>query len=200
MIKEREKVVNNFIAVLDVFVGIGSFLFALVLFFKSSTFLNSRDFQIIIILIAIIWWIMSKSLSLSILHRSRPLSNILFKCLQLSVTGTVFLGLFIYFLNLEDISLPIIQYFLPVNLVLTFLFKAIVYFYMRKARRNGRNTRTIIIIGDESSVLFIRQLLDHVEWGYQIYGVIGSESLKALLPSSVRFLTEETNVDRKSVV
>ena len=96
MIKEREKVVNNFIAVLDVFVGIGSFLFALVLFFKSSTFLNSRDFQIIIILIAIIWWIMSKSLSLSILHRSRPLSNILFKCFQLAVTGTVFLGLFIY--------------------------------------------------------------------------------------------------------
>lgn len=196
MLREREKVVNNFIAILDVLVGLGSFIIALMLVFKSTEFIESRDFQIIIILISIIWWILSKSLSLSILHRSRPLSNILFKCFQLSVSGTVIMGLLIYFLNLHDLSLPIIQYFFPINLILTFIFKAVVYFYMRNARKSGRNIRTIIVIGDDSSVLFIRQLLDHSEWGYQIYGVIGSESLKALLPSSVKFLSIDTNVSK----
>lgn len=196
MIKEREIVINNFIAILDVLVGIGSFVFALLLFFKDSDFTHSRDFQFIIVLIALIWWVLSKSLSLSILHRSRPLSNILFKCFQLSVSGTIILGLLIYLLNLHEISFPIIQYFLPVNLVLTFIFKAVVYLYMRRARKRGRNTRTILIIGDDSSILFIRQLLHHTEWGYQIYGVIGSESLKPLLPSTVKFLPAGTDVSK----
>lgn len=196
MIKEREKVINNFIAILDVLVGIGSFIFALLFWGKGENYANSSDFKIVIIFIAIIWWFLSKALSLSIMHRSRPLSNILFKCFQLSLSGTIILGLIIYFLNLQEVSIEIIKFFIPINLVLTFLFKTVVNLYMRKARKHGRNTRSIIIIGDESSILFIRQIVQHTDWGYKIFGVIGDDSLKSLLPDGVKFLPADTNVSK----
>lgn len=196
MIKEREKVINNFIAILDVLVAIGSFILSMHIFEIEGTPVLSRDFKIVIVFIAIIWWILSKALSLSIMHRSRPLSNILFKCFQLSLSGTILLGLVIYFLNLQVVSIDIIKFFIPINLVLTFLFKTVVNLYMRRARKNGRNTRSIIIIGDESSILFIRQIVQHSDWGYKIYGVIGEDSLKNLLPDGVRLLPATTNVSK----
>lgn len=196
MIKERENVINNFIAFLDVLVGVSSFGFALLIFFRESVFVNSRDFQIIVILIAITWWVLSKSFSLSILHRSRPMSGILFNCLRLSVLGTIVLGLLIYFLDLRDISIHIIKFFLPINLILTFTFKTIVYVYMRRARERGRNTRTILVIGDDSALVFIRQLQVQKQWGYRIVGVIGSESLKIQIGDSVPFLDSSTDISK----
>lgn len=193
MIKEREKVINNFIAFLDVIVGIASFGFALLLFFRQRGFVESRDFQIAIILLSIIWWVLSKTFSLSILHRSRPMSGILFNCLRLSFLGTILLGLLIYFLSLSDISIHIIKYFLPINLVLTFGFKTLVYAFMRRARVRGRNTRTILVIGDDSAVIFVRQLQLQKQWGYRIVGVIGTDSLRMQIGDTVPFL--EPNID-----
>jgi len=196
MLREKEKVVKNTIAFVDVIIAWFSFNLALFVHFKQFTFVNNKDSIILHLLILGIWWMLSKTLRLNELYRSRPYSVVLFNVMGASVLGAGILGLSVFVFNLYYIGLTPIVYFGAIVTALTFIEKVLIYSYMKGARRKGLNYRTILIVGDKSASTFISQIIKTKEWGYRIAGIIGDEELRKTHGHSAPFLDSNADIDK----
>lgn len=195
MLREKEKVVNNALAVFDVLVAWISFESALWIYFEQLSFIRNKDTLILHLLILGIWLALSKALRLNEIYRSRPYSILLFNVIVMSVLGAGLLALAVFFFNLFYIGLIPILYFGIIVTAVTFLEKLFIYQYMKRARRRGLNYRNVLIVGDKSAATFIKQILNNPEWGYRIVGIIGSAELKLAYPHIAKYLPDDSDID-----
>ncbi|MCW3805823.1 sugar transferase [Plebeiibacterium marinum] len=194
MLRERESVVNNFLAIVEVGIAWLSFNLALFLYFGHFSFIKYKDSIILHLIIALFWFLLGKYFRLAQVHRSRPYSAILFNCLGLVITGTSILGLAVLFFDLYYIGFDPLIYFGLFNLTFMFGFKVIIYAFFKRARMHGRNTRAIVIIGDYTAASFIEQVLKYKEWGYKIVSIIGDEVLSKTYGSIAPILPPDTEL------
>ncbi len=195
MLREKESVVNNFLAFIEVLVAWVAFNASLFLYFGHFSFLRYKDSIILHLIIAFVWFTLGKYFRLAQIHRSRPYSAILFNCLSLVVIGTAVLGLAVLGFDLYYIGFEPLLYFAGINLVLMFGFKVIIYSSFKRARLHGRNSRSILIIGDKTANNFIKQVLKYKEWGYKIYAIIGTEELNTNYGDQFPVLPPDTDLD-----
>jgi exopolysaccharide biosynthesis polyprenyl glycosylphosphotransferase len=194
MLREKERVVHNFLAFVDVFVALLSFNAALYLHFSHFSFLQNKDSIIIYLLILVVWLILSKALRLNELYRSRPYSVLLFNCIVMTLVGTGLLSLSVFAFNLYYIGIEPLLYFGAICLLLTFATKLGIYAFFKGARRKGLNYRTILLVGDRSAAPLIRKFLLRKEWGYRISAIIGDE-LRGEFSTVIPFLNEDVDID-----
>ncbi len=194
MLREREKVVNNFLALIEVAIAWLSFNMAMFLYFGHYSFLKYKDSIIIHLIIGLVWFILGKYFRLTQLHRSRPYSAILFNCLALVLAGTALVGLSVSVFDLYYIGFNPLPYFGFINLLFMFAFKITIYASFKRARAHGRNTRSIIIIGDYTATSFIEQVLKYKEWGYKIVNIIGNDDLAGMYSGIIPVLPPDTDV------
>lgn len=194
MLREKENVVNNFLAFVEVAIAWLSFNLSLFLYFGHFSFLRYKDSIILHLIIAFVWFALGKYFRLAQLHRSRPYSAILFNCVALVLSGTSILGLTVLIFDLYYIGFDPLIYFGLINLTLMFAFKIVVYSSFKKARAHGRNSRSIVIIGDYTATNFVEQVLKNKEWGYKIVSIIGNEDLGKIYGSLIPILPVDTNV------
>ena len=199
MLKERESFVNTLLAVLDAKLGMVSFNLSISFFWDGMVSPQFKDLVILNFFLAIIWFLLSKSLRLSEIYRSRPYSIILFNCLGLSFIGTGIIGLLLFLFQMVYIGIAPIVVFAVFNTLLIFLTKGIIYSYMKLLRRRGRNYKSIIIFGDHSAGPFIRQILKNVDWGYRIVAIIDADDLKKEFNDRVTILSAD-DVDVSSLI
>ncbi len=195
MLREKESVVNNFLAFIEVIVAWTSFNMSLFLYFGHFSFLRYKDSIILHLIIGFVWFLLSKYFKTAQIHRSRPYSAILFNCVSLIVLGTSILGLAVLGFDLYYIGFEPLLYFAAINLVLMFGSKVIIYSFFKRARRHGRNTRSILLIGDRTAETFIKQVLKYKEWGYKIYAIIGTEDLNKIYGEQFPVLPLDTDLD-----
>jgi exopolysaccharide biosynthesis polyprenyl glycosylphosphotransferase len=195
MIKEKNKIINNFLAFIDVIIAWVSL--DITYFIQNGNFylFEDKGFVIQHFLILFIWFTLSKVLRLSELYRSRPYSVLLFNCILLALAGTAILVFFVFIIEQHYISIKTLLYFAAITLVLTFTFKLLVFYVFKNARKKGYNSRTVLIVGDRSSVQLIKLFLSHKEWGYQISAVVGDEA-KEYFHEELTFLPEDVDVDK----
>ena len=195
MIKEKIKVINNFLAIIDVLIAWISL--HLTFYIQKGEFLvfDSKESILLHSLLLFIWFILSKLLRLSELYRTRPYSVLLFNCILLSFIGSAFFIFIVFILKQQYIGIKPFVLFAGINLVLTFSFKFIVFVLFRHARKMGYNTRTVIIMGDKSADVIIKMFLNHKEWGYNIAAVIGDE-LKNDYNEDLNFLPGYEGIDK----
>ncbi|MCU4176531.1 sugar transferase [Carboxylicivirga sp. N1Y90] len=196
MLREKEKVVHNALAALDVLIAWISFEIALWFHFEQLAFIRNKDSVILHLLILVIWLVLSKGLRLNELYRSRPYSVVLFNVIVMSILGSGLLALSVFVFNLFYIGLVPILYFGGIVTLLTFIEKVLIYQYLKGARKRGLNYRNILIVGDKSASTFINQILNNPEWGYRIVGIIGTDELKATHHDVAPFLGSDANVDQ----
>jgi len=194
MLKEKETVVNSFLAIIEVVVAWVSFNISLFLYFGHFSFLRYKESIILHLVIALVWYTLGKYFRLSQLHRSRPYSVLLFSCVALVLIGTSILGLTVFVFDLLHIGFAPLVYFGCVNLVLMFCFKILVYSLLKRARKHGKNTRSIIIIGDRTAIPFIEQVIKYQEWGYKIVLIVGDDDIRNVYNSVIPVLDTSTDV------
>jgi exopolysaccharide biosynthesis polyprenyl glycosylphosphotransferase len=194
MLREKEKVVNNFLAFVEVAIAWLSFNSSLYLYFGHFSFLHYKDSVILHLIIAFVWFSLGKYFRLAQLHRSRPYSAILFNCVGLVAVGMSLLGLSVLIFDLYYIGFDPLLYFAGINIALMFSFKIIVYASFKRARRKGRNTRALLIIGDYTAASFVEQIINHKEWGYKILSIIGTQDLAKIYQTIIPVLDETTDV------
>ncbi|TAJ14894.1 sugar transferase [Marinilabiliaceae bacterium JC017] len=194
MLREKEQVINNVLAFFDVLIAWVSFNAALFIHFEQFSFLRNKDSVILYLLILFIWLVLSKSLRLNELYRSRPYSILLFNCIVLASIGTGLLSISVFAFNLYYIGLMPLVYLGVIDVFLTFGAKLLIYAFFKGARRKGLNYKTILIIGDKSASPFINQLKNVKEWGYRITGIIGDE-LEEKYGDIAPILSEDTDID-----
>ncbi|WP_075591504.1 sugar transferase [Labilibacter marinus] len=194
MLKEKENVVNTFLAFVEVSIAWLSFNLSLFLYFGHFSFLRYKDSIILHLIIGFVWFTLGKYFRLSQLHRSRPYSAILFNCVALVLSGTALLGLAVLVFDLYYIGFDPLIYFGFINLILMFAFKVAIYSSFKRARAHGKNTRAIIIIGDYTATPFIEQVLKYKEWGYKIVSIIGNGDLSEMYGKLIPVLPLDTDI------
>lgn len=196
MLKEREKVINRILALIDVLIA--WIAVDLVLYFnvEGYHFGMHKDVLILHLLILSFWWILSRRFHLNEIYRSRPYSIVLFNCLGLSAIGTGLLAVSFYLFQLNYLDVDLLIEFGILNLLLTFSWKLIMFASLKRLRRKGLNTRVILVIGDKSAAPFLRQIFGTPEWGYRVVGVVNDGSLSKEFGNVLPILNPETfNLD-----
>ncbi|WP_430812752.1 MULTISPECIES: sugar transferase [unclassified Carboxylicivirga] len=196
MLKEKERVVYNFLAVLDAAIAWLSLDIAFYLYFGEFTFRNSKDSIIVHLIVLGLWVILSKVFRINEVYRSRPYSILIINILGATLLGLGALALAIFVFNLYYIGIVPILYFGGVSAILLIVLKLLFFSYVKRARRKGLNYRNILIVGDVSAATFIKQVLKYKEWGYRVVGVVGDEELNARVGQEVPMLPEDTDVDK----
>ena len=195
MIKEKNKVVNNFLAFFDVVIAWISLDLTLYIQQGDSFLLLTKDTLILHVFILILWFILSKVFRVSELYRSRPLSILLFNCILLSLAGTALLAVLVFVIEQKLIELKLLLYFSAINLGITFFFKSLLFNIFREARKKGFNFRTVAIIGDKSAVPLVNKFLDNSYWGYKITALVGDD-LKKDFGEKLKVLPSDTDIDK----
>ena len=195
MLRERAKVINRLLAIMDVFLAILAFNLALWLDNGHLALMQNKDTIILHFVLIAVWYILGTSLHLNQLFRSRPYSVVLFKCLSQVLFGTALLALSIWLFQLSSINLKILGWFAGITLLLSFSAKMGSYFFMKRARSKGLNFLNVLVIGDESARPFLRQIMELKEWGYRIVAIMGTPELEKEFGTVAPFLPPDTNVE-----
>ena len=120
MLKEKEKVVNNFLAIIDVVVAWVAFNLAMSLHYGVINSIPKKDSIILHFLILLIWFILSKMFRLNEQYRSRSYSVLLVNVVFMTLSGSALLVLaeFILGLNFAAIYKKITTFLLYVDIIL----------------------------------------------------------------------------------
>jgi exopolysaccharide biosynthesis polyprenyl glycosylphosphotransferase len=196
MLKERELAVNNMLAGVDVIIALVTFNLTAYFVGEQATGYHNRDLIILNLLTVAVWFVFSKRFRLGELYRSRPYSIVIFNCAGLSFFGGAILALAAFVLKISFASTWLLGVFIIANMSLTFLVKVIIYKTMKSFRKQGLNSRTVIIKGDKSAIPLIKEMLDHNEWGYRIVAIVGDGLVFKEFASKLPvFSPENINID-----
>ncbi|MFT3737354.1 MAG: sugar transferase [Breznakibacter sp.] len=199
MLKERERAVNDILAFLDVVIAWLCFNGLAYLLADEKISSRNKDLFIINLFILGIWYVLSKRFRLGELYRSRPYSIIIFNCLGLSFFGGSLLAITSFLFKISLLDVRILAFFIVLNTLVTFLAKVFIYSAMKRFRRQGLNSRSVLIVGDRSAVPLIRQIIKLKEWGYRIYAIVGEERNFTGFADALPILSTE-NVDINKLI
>ncbi len=196
MLREKEKVVQNFLAIVDVIIAIVAFNIALYIHFERFDYLHDKDAVILHFVILTAWYVLSKVFRMNEIYRSRPYSVLMLNVFATTILGSALVGLVEFVFELYYIGFEPIITFAGLAFLIAYAQKSFLYAYLKRARKRGLNTRSILIVGDKSARIFINQLLRHGEWGYKIAGIIGTKELEETHGAIAPFLPQDADVDQ----
>jgi exopolysaccharide biosynthesis polyprenyl glycosylphosphotransferase len=93
------------------------------------------------------------------------------------IIGNVLLYVAIVFLDLNLVSRLVLAFFALLNLIVLYSYKFILSATMKYLRREGLNSRFILIIADEDSSYFIDRLIETKDWGYRIWAIMTDDEV-----------------------
>lgn len=196
MQKERERLTSAVLVIADVVLALISFNIALFIDYESFYYIYSKDVIILHLLIVILWFFLVSAFGINLFFRSRPYSVVLFNCIGMVAAGTSLLTLSIFSFNLIYLGLKFLLAFAVFDLVLSFVFKVFIYKYLKSVRRKGLNLLNLLVVGDQTAISFLRQIINHPEWGYRVTAFIGSSDVRSELTDKFSCLSDESDIEQ----
>ena len=174
MIKEREPALERLSVVVQVFWTLASFYVLLWSYgiVSAHNFLEIKDHLILAIIIIPVWFTLLEIFEMGAMARMQGYLNIVKKYLILNAIGSFILFFLFHIFNLYTISGMLLLKFAVLNFFVLAIQKVAGRMVLRFFRRKGYNSRIILIVADESSIPFIRQIIDTDDWGYEIWGIV----------------------------
>ncbi len=178
MIKEREQLINNFFGIFDVVISLFSFYIAILIrnVISEPPVTVTNEYLIIGLIIVPVWFLLFKTANIARIYRAKRYSAIFLEYTKVIGVGIGILFLFIFAFKLNDISRGAIFLFGPVDLLLLFSSRIVLFRIMKHYRTKGANTRNVIVVADNTAESFLYELFDHKEWGYNIKYIISDSS------------------------
>lgn len=177
MLKEREPVLEKLSVVFQVFITLVCFLAAMrithVLF--NPILLNSGQYKIVMFIIVLLWILLLDQASLGRVGRINMYSVLFVEYFTVILIGCILLFASILILDLNSISRLVLGVFAVLNLIALYSFKFILSATMKFIRREGMNSRLILIIADEDSCFFIDRLIETKDWGYRVWAIMSDD-------------------------
>jgi exopolysaccharide biosynthesis polyprenyl glycosylphosphotransferase len=174
MLKEREQVLEKISIVFQV-------LLTLVCFFGAMRITNafiepiiwdSSQYKIISFIIVLLWTLLLDQANLGRVGRIKMYSISFVEYLTVIVVGSILLFASIVILDLDSISRLALGVFIVLDFFLLYSFKIVLSAMMKYIRREGMNSRLILIIADEDSSYFIDRLIETKDWGYRVWAIM----------------------------
>lgn len=181
MIKEREPALERISVIIQVGFTILSFFFVIWVSGKYSNGIISEDKEhyIIALIIIPLWFGLLELFEMGAMARIQRYRQIIKKYILVILAGTVALSFIAQILGYAWVSTNLLFAFALLNFLVLTTQKLAGRTVLKYLRRKGYNTRLLIVIADESSADFIRQIKETEEWGYRIRGIVtDSEKIK----------------------
>jgi exopolysaccharide biosynthesis polyprenyl glycosylphosphotransferase len=179
MLKEREPVLEKLNVVFQVILTI--------LCFDGAKWLTHEFFvpvqgdltqyKIILFIIVPLWLLILNQSNLGRIGRLKMYSVLFVEYLTAIFIGNVLLYVAIVFLDLNLVSRLVLAIFAILNLIVLYSYKFILSATMKYLRREGLNSRFILIIADEDSSYFIDRLIETKDWGYRIWAIMTDDEV-----------------------
>jgi exopolysaccharide biosynthesis polyprenyl glycosylphosphotransferase len=182
MLKERETVLRRFLVFVDVCVLALAYLFA----FWFYHLLSDTSFPLfrywLALLFAIPYWGLALYAN-GMYHsaRTRSYLEILWAVVKAAAVTFLLLGTFIFLLKLTFMSRQFFLLFMALSTAFIGLEKSIIFMSSHYLRRQGLNTRRLLIVGTgKRAVQFIKKVDQHPEWGFEFLGAIDDEPSRGI--------------------
>jgi exopolysaccharide biosynthesis polyprenyl glycosylphosphotransferase len=174
MIKEREPALERFSVVIQVVWTLLCYYFVLWYHGITATenFFESKDHLILAIVLIPTWFTLFEMFEMGTMARMQKYFNIIKKYIFLNAIGSLVLYLTFHIFDLYSISALYILEFAILSTFVLAIQKITGRMILRFFRSKGYNTRMLLIIADESSIPFIKQIIKTDDWGYQIWGIV----------------------------
>jgi exopolysaccharide biosynthesis polyprenyl glycosylphosphotransferase len=177
MLKEREPVLEKLSIVFQVFLTLVCFLGALRItnaFFVPVRW-DSMQYKILSFIIVLLWILLLDQSNLGRVGRIKMYSISFVEYFTLIVVGNILLFASIVILDLDSISRLALGVFAIINFIVLYSYKFVLSATMKYIRREGMNSRLILIIADEDSSYFIDRLIETKDWGYRIWAIMSDD-------------------------
>jgi exopolysaccharide biosynthesis polyprenyl glycosylphosphotransferase len=178
MIKERETALERMSVLFQV--GISLLCFIIVLWylgsFNADSIVPKNEFLVIAFLIIPIWFVLLELFELGEMTRIQNYMHLLKRYVLVISLGAISIAIFARIFDFEWLTPKVIIMFSVFNFFVLAIEKVTNWMILRYFRRKGYNSRMILIIADESSSDFIKQIIETAEWGYRIWGIMTSSA------------------------
>jgi len=177
MLKEKEKVLRRFLIFVDACVLVLAYFFALL----SNNLLSPPALPLqrywLALVIAIPYWCLALYANgLYQSMRTRTYLEIFWAVIKSAVVTFLLLGTFIFLFKLTFMSRLFFLLFMGLGFLLIWLEKTAIFMSSHYVRRQGLNTRRLLIVGTGKRANdFIKKADQHPEWGFEIVGAIDDE-------------------------
>lgn len=199
MLKEREHVIARISQIVQTALTIGAYAMACGIYHypKLEHLLKSKEVLFFLILIVFIWWMLIEYGGLNWLSRDHKYSDLFFRYLKYIGLGAVMLSLISFLLEADRVTAPVIVLFAVIDLIILFSVKILSFRAMKFLRRQGFNTRQLLVIADDTSIEFIHDLIETKDWGYRVRGIVSSnEEVRAAFGDEIIMLPDDLDVGR----
>lgn len=181
MIRENQRYLNRLQILLDLILIIISFILSYSIRFYLmddgivSLGLN-KSLEIIILSIPF-FFIFYNLFDIYSARRTKPLRVEISAIIKTNILANILIMVALYIFKLNDFSRLTLGFFFVINSTLTISTRIIIRLFLKKYRRMGYNLKHCLVIGTtDSSSLFIDKVKKNSHWGYNIIGVITSDS------------------------
>lgn len=198
MIKERENIFNNLLAIIDIFLTILAFISSYYIrkFLWSEELAYSDSYITIVLLIVPTWFVALKVTNLSKLLRGKAYSFLLYDYLKVIAIGMSILFLFVFSFKLDSISRIVLYLFGFIDFLFLFGSKFLIYALFKHYRKQGYNSRNLLVITDKESEEVIDEIETNKDWGYKIsIIVVNSEELRGKYISKYKSVYLADDID-----
>jgi len=182
MLKERETVLRRFLIFVDGVVISLAYLIAFLLRGRVGEDVTLGKFAITLA-IAIPYWCLSlyaNGMYLSM--RTRTYLEILWALTKSAILTFLMLGTFVFLFRLTFMSRLFFLLFVGLSFLFIFIEKTGLFMSAHYVRRQGLNTRRLLIVGTgKRAVGFAKKIDQHPEWGFEILGAIDDEPGRGVL-------------------
>ncbi len=179
MLKEREPVLEKLSIVFQVFLTLICFLGAIRItnIFFTPINLDSIQYKVLSFIIVLLWILLLDQANLGRVGRIKMYSILFVEYFTAIFIGIILLFATVVILDLNAISRLAIGVFALLDLFVLFSFKLVLSATMKFVRREGMNSRLILILADEDSCYFIDRLIETKDWGYRIWAIMSDDAV-----------------------
>ncbi len=177
MLKEREAVLRRFLIFVDACVLVLAYLFA----FLMDGLLSKSPSPLLKYWLALVfaipyWCLALYSNGLYQSMRTRTYLEILWAVVKAAVITFLLMGTFIFLFKLTFMSRFFFLFFMGFGFLFIWLEKTAIFMSSHYVRRQGLNTRRLLIVGTgKRAEEFVKKADKHPEWGFEVLGAIDDE-------------------------
>lgn len=188
MIKEREPLLERVSVIFQVILTLACFNIILWItgYYTHNDINGNYEHVVFSVIIIPVWFFLLELGELGKMARIQTYRHIIKKYAFAVSIGSFFMILLIEMFSFQYLTSGIILRFALLNFIVLSWQKISSRSVIKYFRQRGYNTRMILIIADDSSIPFIRQIIDTDVWGYIIHGIV-TDSVKVKQEFSNRF-------------
>lgn len=138
---------------------------------KGGFFLNEKSLLVLFLFLLPIWILILYLIKIAEIPRTKRYRVLFFEYFQSSVVLFLIFTLIYFTFDLHPIPRLFFVELILFGFVFLFSARMLEYKVFKIYRSQGYNTINIVLIADDTSEEFIRNLIQHKEWGYKIFAI-----------------------------